>query len=106
MAGDGSDQAEGVPPPSPELERLAPLVQEWVAEDHTLDSVLGPGVPVISAETLTWFDGGYFLVSTYETVFGDEPPQRGVSLGLRRGGREVPQHLLQQRRPVHRGGQP
>jgi hypothetical protein len=50
-----------------------------VAEDHTHDSVLGPGVRVTSIERFSWLDGGYFLVSTYETVFGDEPAQRGVN---------------------------
>jgi hypothetical protein len=80
MAGDSSDQAEGAPPPpDPELKRLEPLLGEWVAEDHTHDSVLGPGVRVTSIERFSWLDGGYFLVSTYETVFGDEPAQRGVN---------------------------
>jgi hypothetical protein len=30
-------------------------------------------VPVASTESFHWLDGGYFLVSSYETVFGDEP---------------------------------
>jgi hypothetical protein len=79
MAGDNSIEAAGTPPPHPELARLEPLVGEWVAEDQTNDSVLGPGVRVTSAESCSWLDGGYFLVSTYETVFGDEPAQRGVN---------------------------
>jgi hypothetical protein len=79
MAGDNSTEAEGTPPPHPELARLEPLVGEWVAEDQTNDSVLGPGVRVTSAESCSWLDGGYFLVSTYETAFGDEPAQRGVN---------------------------
>jgi hypothetical protein len=41
--------------------------------------VLGPGVPVVSRETFEWLDGGYFLVTTYETVFGDAPAQTGVN---------------------------
>jgi Protein of unknown function (DUF1579) len=68
-----------VPPPDPELGRLEPLVGTWRSEGHTRDSVLGPGVPVISTETFYWLDGGYFLVSTYETAFGDEPAQKGVN---------------------------
>jgi hypothetical protein len=44
-----------------------------------VDSVLGPGVAVTSTESFSWLDGGYFLVSTYETVFGDEPAQTGVN---------------------------
>jgi hypothetical protein len=47
-------------------------------KDHTRDSVLGPGVTVESIETFAWLDGGYFLVGTYETAFGDEPLQKGV----------------------------
>lgn len=67
------------PPPDPELKRLEPLLGKWRSEGHTLDSVLGPGVPVTSTEEFHWLDGGYFLVSTYETVFGDEPAQKGVN---------------------------
>jgi Protein of unknown function (DUF1579) len=80
MTADNSDAvADEVPPPHPELERLEPLLGSWTSEDHTHDSILGPGVPVTSTETSSWLDGGYFLVSTYETVFGDEPAQRGVN---------------------------
>jgi hypothetical protein len=28
---------------------------------------------------VSWLDGGYFLVRSYETVFGDEPAQTGVN---------------------------
>jgi len=41
--------------------------------------VLGPGVPVRSDETFSWLEGGYFLVQTYETTFGDDPAQKGVN---------------------------
>jgi hypothetical protein len=41
--------------------------------------VLSAGVPVTSAEGFSWLDGGYFLVQTYETTFGDEPTQKGVN---------------------------
>jgi hypothetical protein len=71
--------ADDIPPPDPELRRLEPLVGTWRAEEHTEDSVLGPGVPVTSVESFEWFEGGYFLVSTYETAFGDEPVQKGVN---------------------------
>ncbi len=71
--------AFAAPPPDPELRRLEPLVGTWRAEDHTRDGVIGPGVPVVSDETFRWLDGGYFLVSSYETVFGDEPAQKGVN---------------------------
>jgi hypothetical protein len=67
-----------VPPPDPQLKRLAPLLGTWRTQDHTRDTVLGPGVPVTSTETFRWLDGGYFLVSTYDTVFGAEPAQKGV----------------------------
>jgi hypothetical protein len=80
MASDTSEQTVfGAPPPDPELQRLGPLVGTWRAEEHTEDSVLGPGVPVTSAESFYWLDGGYYLVSTYETVFGDEPAQKGLN---------------------------
>ena len=80
MADRNTDQSTlAVPPPDPELARLEPLLGTWRAEDHTQDSVLGPGVPVTSTETFHWLDGGYFLVSTYETRFGDEPAQKGVN---------------------------
>jgi len=67
------------PPPDPELRRLEPLLGTWRAEDHTQDSVLGPGVPVASTESFHWLDGGYFLVQPYETTFGDEPTQKGIN---------------------------
>jgi hypothetical protein len=54
-------------------------VGTWKAEDHTLDSVFGPGVPVTSEESFSWLEGGYFLVQTYESTFGDEPSQKGVN---------------------------
>jgi hypothetical protein len=68
-----------VPPPHPELSRLEPLLGRWRTEGKTEPSVLGPGVPVTSDESFYWLDGGYFLVSTYETKFGDEPVQKGVN---------------------------
>jgi hypothetical protein len=71
--------AFAAPPPDPELRRLEPLVGTWRAEDHTEDSALGPDVRVASTESFHWLDGGYFLVQTYETVFGDEPAQKGVN---------------------------
>jgi hypothetical protein len=67
------------PPPDPELQRLEPLLGTWRSEGHTQDSVLGPGVPVVSDESFHWLDGGYFMVSTYNTAFGDEPVQKGVN---------------------------
>jgi hypothetical protein len=74
----GDQPAFEVRPPDPELKRLEPLLGTWRTEDHTRDTVLGPGVPVTSTETFQWLDGGYFLVSTYDTVFGPEPAQKGV----------------------------
>jgi Protein of unknown function (DUF1579) len=71
--------AFGAPLPDPELRRLEPLLGTWRAEDRTRDGVLGPGVPVTSTESFSWLEGGYFLVQTYETVFGDGPAQKGVN---------------------------
>jgi hypothetical protein len=68
-----------IAPPDPQLQRLVPLLGTWTMRGHTQDSVLGPGVPVSSAETFSWHEGGYFLVQTYHTVFGDEPAQKGVN---------------------------
>jgi Protein of unknown function (DUF1579) len=80
MARETSERtAFGAPPPDPELYRLEPLVGTWRAEEHTEDSVLGPGVPVASTESSHWLEGGYFLVQTYETRFGDEPAQTGTN---------------------------
>jgi predicted enzyme related to lactoylglutathione lyase len=93
--------APATPPPDPELKRLEPLLGTWRTEGNTQDSVLGPGVPVRSTETFYWLEGGYFLVSTYETTFGSEPTQTGVNyLELRRGREAVRHHLLQQQRAV------
>jgi Protein of unknown function (DUF1579) len=76
---DRSDQAAfDAPPPDPELKRLEPLLGTWTTQNHTQDTVYGPGVPVTSTETFRWLDGGYFLVQEYETTFGEEPTQRGV----------------------------
>jgi hypothetical protein len=41
--------------------------------------VYGPGVPVTNVETFRWLEGGYFLVQEYETVFGDQPAQKGIN---------------------------
>ena len=69
-----------VPPlPSAELKRLEPLLGKWRTRALTEAGVLGPGVPVTSVEEFYWLDGGYFLVQTYNTVFGDEPAQIGVN---------------------------
>ncbi len=76
---DEDKTALGTPPPDPELKRLEPLLGVWEAEDRTLDTVFGPGVPVRSAERFRWLDGGYFLVQHYETSFGEEPIQTGVN---------------------------
>ena len=67
------------PPPDPELRRLDPLIGTWKANDHTLDSILGPSVPVLNREEFYWLEGGYFLVQTYDTTFGDEPAQKGIN---------------------------
>jgi hypothetical protein len=67
------------PPPSPELKRLEPLVGKWRTSAHTERGVLGPSVHVTSIEEFYWLDGGYFLIHTYKTVFGDEPAQTGIN---------------------------
>jgi hypothetical protein len=76
---DSNQVAYQPPPPDPELQRLTPLIGTWQAKEHTQDSVLGPGVPVTSVEEFYWLEGGYFLVQTYDTTFGDVPPQKGVN---------------------------
>jgi hypothetical protein len=80
MAANDNTQAAYQPPlPDHELQRLAPLLGTWRAKDHTQDSLLGPGVPVTSREEFYWLEGGYFLVQTYDTTFGDDPAQKGVN---------------------------
>jgi len=80
MAENGNTQNLQQPPaPDPELRRLDPLVGTWKAKDRTQDSILGPGVPVTNTEEFNWLEGGYFLVQTYDTNFGDEPAQKGVN---------------------------
>ena len=44
-----------------------------------MDSPIGPGVKVTNEEEFYWLEGGYFLVQTYNTVFGDEPAQKGIN---------------------------
>jgi len=80
MTDDHTDESGfAAAPPDPELMRLESLLGIWRAEERTEDSVLGPGVSVTSAENFSWLEGGYFLVQSYETVFGDEPAQKGVN---------------------------
>jgi Protein of unknown function (DUF1579) len=81
MTGDRRDHAQDDSPPlpHPEVKRLEPLLGRWMTDDHTCDTVLGPGVRTTSTESFSWLEGRYFLVSTYETIFGSEPPQRGVN---------------------------
>lgn len=69
----------GVAPPHPELKRLEPLVGNWAISTRTEPSILGPSVELRSREGFYWLEGGYFLVQTYDTEFGDEPPQRGIN---------------------------
>ena len=78
-ADEKATSAFAAPPPDPELERLAPLLGRWRAEDMTEDGVAGPAVRVISDERFYWLEGGYFLVQPYETTFGDEPAQKGIN---------------------------
>ena len=80
MASDNNTATEfGVAPPDPELKRLEPLIGTWHAEEKTEAGVLGPGVPVRNDESCEWLEGGYFLVQTYEAVFGEDPPQKGIN---------------------------
>ena len=62
-----------------ELERLEPLLGKWRTRAQTDDTMFGPGGAVTSVEEFYWLDGGYFLVQTYETVFADEPAQKGIN---------------------------
>src|SRR5262245_28826363 len=67
------------PPPSRELKRLEPLIGKWRTKAMTEASALGPGALVTSVEEFHWLEGGYFLVQTYHTVFGNEPAQKGIN---------------------------
>jgi hypothetical protein len=44
------NDTQKVPGPDPDLQILSPLIGEWIAEDQTNDSPLGPGVKVTSRE--------------------------------------------------------
>jgi hypothetical protein len=80
MTENGTSQNRQQPPaPGPELRRLEPLVGSWKAKDQTRDRILGPGVSVTNQEEFYWLEGGYFLVQTYDTTFGDERAQKGVN---------------------------
>jgi hypothetical protein len=70
---------EHPPKPDAELQRLAPLLGTWKVVGHTKESLAGPAGPVTSDETFYWLDGGYFLVSTYHMIFGNEAPQTGIN---------------------------
>jgi hypothetical protein len=61
MTSDRNDHAQAAspPPPHPELKRLEPLLGRWTADDHTYDTVLGPGVRTTSTESFSWLEGGY-----------------------------------------------
>ena len=100
-----SETARQQPPmPDPELQRLAPLVGTWKTSSHTQDSLLGPGVPVDSTETFAWHEGGYFLVSTWVTVFGREPAQKGVMYwGYDRPSATFRTHFFDNQGPFHAG---
>jgi hypothetical protein len=79
MADENDALANVVPPPDPELKRLEPLLGKWRSEEKTQDTILGPGVRVTNEEEIYWLEGGYFLVQTYNTAFGDEPAQKGIN---------------------------
>ena len=64
---------------SDELKRLEPLLGKWRTEAHSEPGLFGPGVPITSVEEFYWLEGGYFLVQTYNTVFGNEPVQKGIN---------------------------
>src|SRR5262245_18508770 len=69
----------GAPLPSPELSRLEPLLGKWLTTARTKAGAFGPAVRVSSIEEFHWLEGGYFLVQTYEIIFGDEPAQKGIN---------------------------
>jgi hypothetical protein len=66
-----------VPPPDSELQRLEPLLGTWRSEEPTRDGVLWPPSAREQHPEFYWLDGGYFLVSTYQTAFGSDPAQKG-----------------------------
>lgn len=54
LTNDNVQHSQQPPAPDPELQRLAPLLGMWVTEAWTQDSLLGPGVMVMSTETFQW----------------------------------------------------
>jgi hypothetical protein len=63
-------------------------------------------VPVRNQESFRWLDGGYFLVQEYETVFGDEPAQRGVNYWWYDSDSQGFRIIFFSKTAVHRGGEP
>ena len=68
-----------VPPPDPQLRCLDPLVGTWRTQHRRRTPPFSAPASLSPAETYHWLDGGYFLVQTYETVFGNESAQRGIN---------------------------
>ncbi len=48
--------------PGPEHERLAYFVGEWTMEGEAKDGPLGPGGPLRTTESCSWFPGGFHVV--------------------------------------------
>lgn len=103
MAESGNTAAASqAPQPDPQLERLEPLVGRWMAEDQTVEGPAGPAVKVTSTESFEWLDGGFFLVSTWVTVFGDTPAQKGVMYwGYDAGTERFRTHFFDKNGPFH-----
>lgn len=100
-----SDQIDPRPSaPHPELARLDPLVGEWEVVGETRESLAGPAGTVTSRETFHWLDGGYFLVSTWVTVFADAPPQKGIMYwGYDAAAERFRTHFFDNQGPFHEG---
>jgi uncharacterized protein DUF1579 len=68
-----------LPPASPELRRLDPLIGTWRGSGHTIGSEFGPRMEIDGIESFWWLKGGYFLVSDYRISWGgSQPPDEGI----------------------------
>jgi predicted enzyme related to lactoylglutathione lyase len=66
--GQSSDQS---PTPDSALRRLEFLVGTWRVDGETTPDFSGPAMRSTSTETFEWLHGGFFLVHSWDAVFGD-----------------------------------
>lgn len=71
--------AQAPPKPGPEHKRLGYFVGKWSTEGEMKPSEMGPGGKFSSADSCSWFDGGFAVVCSGE---GKSPMGPSKSLGI------------------------